>query len=669
MPIISSKLKDGRFDEPGFQTRLLSCESRSQRGYQTMESRPLLDEKLVMMEGEAVDVDAKKRKKQNWLMNSYWTAVGFSVGIFLTLYVSRGIPTSSTASLSKRQTPASYEGSTILASGNDLSVAAPQWRCVPPPPPFLLEDPRVVQHPSVKLALAQLELTLKADTLSSKDALSISIVHASKGKIYEFHNGRKRLNESSFASPARVNGNSIYRIASVSKVFAVLEALVLGRQAQRRKFVPELTLESRLQDVLPEFKLPLEFKDEAGDITLGQLGSHRAGLGRDMGEMVFNSTADIIWPPVPGQDTFIEKYYKHNTSPQELLTTVSKNDLIWQVGETPSYSNTGFSILGLATGNYRKKLKKQSKSWASSIDEDILNPLQMDSTFAGAIPRNLRKDLVIPNSRHMVDLTVPAVHDPAGGIFSTSNDLAKFLHKVLLSRKPCLISNSQRLNWLRSIHYNTDAITSVGIPWESYRAIMPDYAAYNIYFKGGGLPGQFSQISTFPEFGYGVTVLTSVGSTDQELLAGAATTDPLTLSFTIHNTIAPAIWKAYTDIVTADYAGTYISSDGIAHIAFENGFLTLKELTLHGSNILEKADQLIWRQGGRQTSIFGWGAGLIGTGIPGRFRAAPLFTCVWSGFDIVTTKSGWGLDLFVFKKVNGKMTLFYEPMRGKLVKQ
>ncbi|RVD87205.1 uncharacterized protein DFL_001448 [Arthrobotrys flagrans] len=633
-----------------------------------MESRPLLNEKLTTMT-EEVEVDVKKKSGKKWLMNTCWTAIGFSVGMFLTLYVVKDTPNPSIPPLQRRQTPNLYSGNTILASDSSPILNSPQWRCVPPPPPFLLDDPRVIQHPAVKLALAQLELTLKADTFSSKDALSISIVHSSKGKIYEFHHGRKRLNESAHVSPAKVDGNSIYRIASVSKVFAVLEALVLSRQAQLKKFVPELTLESRLQDVLPEFKLPRKFKDEAGDITLGQLGSHRAGIGRDMGEMIINSTADIIWPPVPGQDTFIEKYYQHNTSPRELLNTVSKNDLIWQVGETPSYSNTGFSILGLATGNYRKKLKKETKSWASSIKKDIFDPLNMGHTFAGAIPCALRKDIVTPNSRNMVDLTVPAVHDPAGGIFSTTNDLATFLRKILLSRSPLLISPSQRLNWLRSIHYNTDAITSVGIPWESYRAIMPDYAAYNIYFKGGGLPGQLSQISAFPEFGYGVTVLTSLGSTDSELVAGAATTDPLALSFTIHNTLAPAIWKAYNSIVTDDYVGTYTSPDGIARIAFENEILTLKELKIHGVDALSKADQLIWRQGGKQVSIFGYGAGLIGTGFEGKFRAAPLFTCVWSGFDIATTKSGWGLDLFVFKKVNGKMTLFYEPMRGKLVKQ
>ncbi|KAK6518795.1 hypothetical protein TWF506_005930 [Arthrobotrys conoides] len=330
-----------------------------------IESRSLLDEKLVMMlEGKEVEVEVEvgvkkeRMKGKKWLMNSCWTAVSFSMGMLLTLYLVKGssLPSPSTPSLQKRQTSNTYTGKTIIASGDDLSVSSPYWRCVPPPPTFLLEDARVMQHPDVQQALVDIKSTLTADTLSSKDAISISIVHSSKGKIFEFHHGRKRLNESSTASPAKVNGNSIHRIASVSKVFAVLEALVLSRQAQRRRFIPEITLESRLQDVLPEFRLPREFREEAADITLGQLGSHRAGIGRDMGEMILNSTVDIIWPPVPGEETFYEKYYKHNTS-RELLNTVSKNDLIWQVGQTPSYSNTGFSILGLAIGNYRKKLK------------------------------------------------------------------------------------------------------------------------------------------------------------------------------------------------------------------------------------------------------------------------------------------------------------------------
>ncbi|KAK6331297.1 hypothetical protein TWF730_004383 [Orbilia blumenaviensis] len=645
------------------------------KGYQKMESRPLLDEKSVVGEEMAMMIEMEGRRKMKCraikksLLNVYWTAIGFAAGIILTVYISKGSLTFPIPTWLRKQASDTYDGSTILTAEDGLSMTFPQWKCVPPPPPFLLDDPRVMQHPAIKFALAQLGVTLKADTFSIKDAISISIVHSSKGKIYEFHKGRKRLNESAYASPAPVDGDSIYRIASISKVFAVLEALVLSREAQKKKFAPALTLESRLQDFLPELKFPPEFEDEAAEITLGQLGSHRAGIGRDMGEAILNSTADIIWPPVPGQETFIEKFFTHNTSSEQLLGTISENDLIWQVGQTPSYSNTGFSLLGLATGKYREKLKGKSKSWASAIKEDILDPLEMDHTFAGPIPHDLRKDIVTPNSRNMVDLSLPAVHDAAGGIFSTSNDLAKLLHKVLLSRNPSLISNSQRLNWLRSIHFNTDAITSVGIPWESFRATMPDYAAYNVYFKGGGLPAQYSEMSSFPEFGYGVTVLTSVGSTDQELIKGAAKPDPFAISMKIHNTIAPAIWKAYTSIVTDDYAGTYTSSDGRARIVFENGFLTLKELNLHGVDVLLKIDQLIWRAGGPQISIFKSGAGLIGTGFPGRFRGAPLFSCVWGGFDMATTKSGWGLDLIVLKKVNGRMTLFYEPMRGELVRQ
>ncbi|KAF3221644.1 hypothetical protein TWF106_005933 [Orbilia oligospora] len=533
---------------------------------------------------------------------------------------------------------------------------------------FLLEDPRIMDHDAVKQALVHIDSILKSTLTATKDAVSLSIVHSSKGKAYEFHKGRKRLNES---EPSEIiNGDSIHRVLSITKLFTVLEALVLGRQAQVKRFLPELTLGSRLQDVLPEFSLGSTFKD-AGDITLGELGGHRSGLSREVGKMVLTSFNDVTWPPIPGRNVLDHGEIKNDTSIQEYLKMISKRDLVWQVGETPSYSNTGFNLLGLATERYRQKLTKERKRWDEMMKDDIFDPLGMDHTFAGPIPEHLRKDIITPSASNMVDLVLPHVTDPAAGIFSTSNDLSKLLHKVLLSSNPLLISNSQRHTWLKSIHQNTDGMTSVGIPWESYRAMMPDYGTYNIHFKLGSHPAHQNQISVFPEFGYGIVALVSVGSTDEELSKGAAKADPLAISFDIHNTLAPAIWKAYNSILISDYVGTYTSRDGIdiARIVWENDLLVIKELKIKGVDMLLKADHLLWTLGGPQFKVFEAGIKLTGTGYLGNFRGAALNVCAWDNFDIVTTKTGWGVDLFVIKRLNGKMTFLYEPLQGELVKQ
>ncbi|KAK6517631.1 hypothetical protein TWF506_004817 [Arthrobotrys conoides] len=616
---------------------------------------------------EDSEIHWRKKRKSNLMFNACWTIVGFSAGILLTVYITKAGVLPAEPTLIKREVSPNYEGKTILASGNP-SAANSQRKCAPPPPQFLLSDPRIMEHDAVKQALAKIDSMLKSTVNTTKDAVSLSIVHASKGKAYEFHKGRKRLNDS--ASSEIVNGDSIHRILSVTKLFTVLEALVLGRQAQIKRFVPELTLESRLQDVLPEFKLGSPFKD-ASDITLGELGGHRSGLSREVGKMILTSFSDVTWPPTPGQNVLAQEEINNGTSIQDYLNIISKRDLVWQVGETPSYSNTGFNLLGLATERYREKLTKQRKRWDEMMKDDIFNPLGMDHTFAGPIPKHLRKDIIVPNASNIVDLVLPHVTDPAAGMFSTSNDLSKLLQKVLLSSDPLLISNSQRHTWLKSIHQNTDGMTSVGIPWESYRAMMPDYGTYNIHFKLGSHPAHQNQISVFPEFGYGVVALVSVGATDEELAKGAAKTDPLAISFDIHNTLAPAIWKAYNSILVSDYVGTYKSGNGvdIARIVWENDLLVIKELKIQGVDMLLKADHLLWSLGGPQFKVFEGGIKLTGTGYPGQFRGAAPNICAWDNFDIVTTKTGWGVDLFVIKKLNGKMTFLYEPLKGELVKQ
>ncbi|EPS41918.1 hypothetical protein H072_4124 [Dactylellina haptotyla CBS 200.50] len=598
------------------------------------------------------------------------TFVGMALAIVLVgPYANLAMPSTAQRWLAGALVPTSsathpehtYAGLTLPTSNENAAEFV--WKCVPPPPPFLLQDPRIVENPAVVSALASLQLVLRLKTAPYNDAFAVSIVHASKGKIFEFHKGRVRTNESATDSPDLVDGDSIFRIASITKAFVVLEALILSRQARLRNFKPELTLGSRLQEVLPEFKLPAGFEDEEASITLADLGSHMAGLGRDIGELQLNSLNDIVFPPVNGSDLFDD--FPHNRTYDELLDLIADKDLIWQVGEVPSYSNTGFSLLGMAVVKYYNKLFGTSKDFTAILQEDIFTPLAMNHSFTGPIPPHLRKHVTVPNAKNFVDKVFAPAHDPAGGIFSSPNDLSSLLHKVLLSQIPKLISPSQRLTWLRAHHQFTDGLSSVGIPWETYRAIMPDYSTHNLYFKGGGLPSQVSQISTFPDYGYGVIALTSIGLSDDELHKGGNFSDPGSLSFEIHNILAPAIWAAYNEILIADYVGIYVSGDGFAKVVFKEGMLVIDQFFAKGVDVLLKWDEMIWTEVGKRRRLYDTGAKLIGTAFDGQFRTTLMHGCAWTGFDAMTTKGGWGFDKIVIKKDEaGKTALFYEPMNN-----
>ncbi|KAK6355595.1 hypothetical protein TWF696_004694 [Orbilia brochopaga] len=614
----------------------------------------------------------RRVRRRDLALTFGWSLIGSFIGLALALICFghtdarwspldrlRQLHSSFTAT---RDSFPTYTGKTIPQSD-----AAIGWRCIPPPPPFLLDDIRIATHPAVLAALANIKLALEANAILHKDAVSISIVHASTGKLFDFHSGRVRLNESATASPAPVDGDSIYRIASISKAFVVLEALVLSRQAHLKGFRPELTLDSRLKEILPEFKLPAAFKEEEGEITLAHLGSHRAGLPRDIGEFQIGSLNDIVYPP--GTPNLLDDF-PHNRTIEELEGLVSNADLIWQVGESPSYSNTGFSLLGVAVSKYHNKLWKQDKNFTAIMRDDIFTPLNMSHTFTGPIPPHLRKHVTVPAASNLVDKVFALSHDPAGGIFSTSNDLSNLLHRVLLAANPELISSAQRRTWLKSVHQFTDGISSVGVPWETLGAVMPDFSRYNIYSKGGGLPAQFTEISVLPEFGLGVVALVSIGITDEQLHAGANYSAPMGLLLQIYNTLAPAIWQAYNDILVEDYVGVYLSDDGIARISFKEGTLVLEQLSANGVDVLLKWDEVIWTEVGKRPRLYDVGAKLIGTAFEGQFRSTLLYQCAWTGFDAITTKSGWGMDKIVIRRAhkNGPMVLTYEPMNAKLYK-
>ncbi|KAK6542430.1 hypothetical protein TWF694_006386 [Orbilia ellipsospora] len=630
----------------------------------------MADEKQQSIEQAEISRHGRLRSRDVGFL-TLCLAIGSLVGAGLTLLAFRALIHDSsplTPTLVRRDAPSpkptGYTGKTVASTDNG---APSPWKCIPPPPQFLLKDSRIASHPGVIAALSDIKSLMEANAKTNpNDAVSVSIVHASKGKIFDFHSGRIRTNESATASPARVDGDSIYRIASISKMFVALETLVLGKQARLRKFIPEISFESRLQEIMPEFRLPVGFENDAAEITLAQLGSHTAGLARDVGDYLINDLHDIKFPPASDGMNVFDIYPAVRTD-EEFLKQIAERPLIWKVGETPSYSNTGFDLFGMALTRYRQKMYGNNENFNDMMKKDIFEPVGMKHSFSGAIPAHLRRHITTPTGSSDVDKVFPLNNNPAGGIFSSSNDLAALLYKVIISTNPLLVSPGQRQSWLKSQFQMTDGLTSVGIPWETHKAVMPDYSTYNIYTKGGGLPSQFSLISTLPEFGYGIVALTSIGITDKEFYDGKSYTNPTTLSLEMHNILAPAVWKAYNDILVEDYVGKYASKDGSAHasIVFKEGMLVMESFVNKDIDLLYVADEVMWTEMGKTSRVFVGGGKLVPTGFEGQFRLSLLYTCVWAIADSLTTKDGWGVDKMVIKKdKTGRMAIDYRAIIG-----
>ncbi len=103
-----------------------------------------------------------------------------------------------------------------------------RWSCRPFLPNLFSETPPSPDHPAVRDALRSVHTFFH--TRFSKgdiDSLSVAVV-TSKETLYESNFGVMRGNETETSPPT--NSHSMYRIASVSKLFTALEGLILEQR-------------------------------------------------------------------------------------------------------------------------------------------------------------------------------------------------------------------------------------------------------------------------------------------------------------------------------------------------------------------------------------------------------------------------------------------------------
>ena len=90
----------------------------------------------------------------------------------------------------------------------------------------------------------------------------------------------------------------------------------------------------------------------------------------------------------------------------------------------------------------------------------------MTHSFFGTVPQYLIPHLSIPGGKNWADLVVGEGYDPAAGMWSSANDLAKYLYKIWLAPEPELITKSQRRDVLRPSINIPDSLQQTGPGWE-----------------------------------------------------------------------------------------------------------------------------------------------------------------------------------------------------------
>lgn len=215
--------------------------------------------------------------------------------------------------------------------------------------------------------------------------------------------------------------NSIFRIASMTKPVTGIGIMML---ADAKK----LSVDDPVEKHLPEFRGQMravkkdgsvKLKKPSRPITIRDLLTHTSGLHGSYG------------------DEFKDLYTQRNHTLAEATRWVAKQPLDFEPGTKWAYCNTGIDTLG------RIIEVLSGESYESFLQDRIFRPLGMrDTTFyphesqfeRTATVYDKKDGKLVPSTSLIIDITKEAKHPvPAGGLFSTAEDLAR-LYQLMLHR-------------------------------------------------------------------------------------------------------------------------------------------------------------------------------------------------------------------------------------------
>jgi CubicO group peptidase (beta-lactamase class C family) len=278
--------------------------------------------------------------------------------------------------------------------------------------------------------------------------------------------------------PRPVNGDTLYEIGSITKVFT---SLILADMVERG----EVALEDPVAKYLPgNVKVP---QRGGKQITLYDLSTHRSGLPR----MPSNFAPKD--PTNPYVDYPVERLYEF----------LSGYELTRDIGAEYEYSNLGAGLLLHALA------RRAGLDQERLLRERVFRPLGMTSTGASLAPA-LKSRLAIPHTSVFRLAPTPAWDIPeafagAGALRSSANDVLTFLAATLGYTKTPLSGAMTRMLAVRRDAADT---FKIGLAWR----IEPQKDGMEIVWHGGATYGSRTFTGFDPKSRTGVVVLSNYNS-------------------------------------------------------------------------------------------------------------------------------------------------------------
>ncbi|KAI0554758.1 beta-lactamase/transpeptidase-like protein [Xylaria curta] len=433
--------------------------------------------------------------------------------------------------------------------------------------------------------------TARNEALSGLDKITFSLglfsVHDPKaaGSLQYHHTGPDVRNGTFGVNT--VDGNSIYRVASMTKVMTVYSGLLLLKLSDWHKPLTEIFPEiSSLPENDPVHHIQWE------TITPFSLASQISGIPADArpfdaGELsttfYFTNPVDpttLGLPPLTLNSTGINVPCQDvNCSAVQFLKGIQSPT--FPSFQSPGYANTGFILLGEVISKLTGL--PLNEEW---FQKAVFGPLNMTSTSSLSPTKKPYLGYVVAGSAD--DFAYQGgITSSSGGIFSTTNDIAKLGISML---NATLLPADQTRKWMKPNSFTASIDFALGMGWEIYR--YTDKVTGHItdlYTKLGDSGAYASYIVVVPDYEFGFSVMVTSGIVTAAERSAAAHL----LADLISETILPALRDQAAAETKCNYEGTYTgmgqntSTLTLAYNQTASGFgLTLTSLVNNGHNLL-----------------------------------------------------------------------------------
>ncbi|KAI0532079.1 beta-lactamase/transpeptidase-like protein [Xylaria digitata] len=431
-----------------------------------------------------------------------------------------------------------------LIFGN-VALAARDGLC-PPLGPVMPAPLNPSRHDSVKSAIQVVTdrfQNLTATFNTTGLSVAVQSVHETSPMLELHHTPPIRDNTSTTA----IDSGTIYRIGSISKIFAVLSILTQG----------QMKLEDPITKYLPEL---LQLKSEAvpvanditavdwDQVTVGSLAAHMSGIGADLAYDLASFPADFTQVGLPKLTNSSKTgcagvFGLPPCTRAEFFRDFGKRHPVYAPWTNPVYSNAASSILGFAIES------ATNMSYDAYVQQAILGPLGMTNTTIFDAPKH-RSWGFIPKDDIWFGSSL-GYEDIAGGFYSNTKDILSFGVGILQNR---ILDPLTTRKWMKPVTSTSSPGLMLGGPWEILRSdtVTKDGRLIEYYTKSGNLGSYNNVICLIPDYDLVITILSGGGESSADTVDIALTN--------IVTALLPAIEDASKTQGESNFAGTYSNS-------------------------------------------------------------------------------------------------------------